>query len=123
MIRNMSGSTSGRQHFVAFAAAVGLGVLGPATTAWAQYDYGYEGGYVKPCTLDGVNPSYHPEIFGNPAIARAYGFAQSRDGAWHTQCGGDQALTARDEDIDQGAPRPHRRTVLAKPSHKVGKSE
>ena len=28
----------------------------------------------------GVDPAYHPEIFGNPAVARSYGFVRSRDG-------------------------------------------
>jgi hypothetical protein len=30
--------------------------------------------------LDGVNPVQHLEIFGNAAVARSYGFVQSRDG-------------------------------------------
>jgi hypothetical protein len=38
---------------------------------------------VLPCSLDGVNPVHHPHIFGNPAVARSYGFVRSRDGAWH----------------------------------------
>jgi hypothetical protein len=113
---------SGQQHFVALALAVSLGVLGSASTAWAQYDYDYEGGHVTPCSLDGVNPSYHPEVFANPAVARAYGFAQSRDGTWHTQgCGRDQTVT--DESAGQRAPLHPRRTVAAKPSRKVAKSE
>jgi hypothetical protein len=43
------------------------------------------GGYVLPGSLDGVNPAHHPEIFGNPAAAAAYGFVQSRDGVWHVR--------------------------------------
>jgi hypothetical protein len=43
------------------------------------------GGYVLPGSLDGVNPAYHPDIFGNPAVAAAYGFVQSRDGVWHVR--------------------------------------
>jgi hypothetical protein len=43
-------------------------------------------GWVVPCSLDGVNPAYHPWIFGNPALARAeYGFVRSRDGTWHVE--------------------------------------
>jgi hypothetical protein len=121
---------SGEKHFIAFAIVVSLGVLGPASTAWAQagggFDFEYEGGYVKPCSLDGVNPAYHPEIFANPAAAREYGFAQSRDGAWHTQnCPGgrDQAVTETDERASPRAPRHHTRTALGKPSRKVAKSE
>jgi hypothetical protein len=40
------------------------------------------GGYVSPCSLNGVNPAYHPEIFANPAVARSYGFVRSHDGTW-----------------------------------------
>jgi hypothetical protein len=44
----------------------------------------YRGGFVKPCSLDGVNPVYHPDIFGNPAFARdVFGFVQARDGRWY----------------------------------------
>ena len=120
---------SGERHFIAVAIAVSLGVLGPASTAWAQvggYDYEYEGGYVKPCSLVGVNPAYHPEIFADPAIAREYGFAQSRDGIWHTQnCSGgrDQAASETDERASPRAPHHHSRTALRKPSRKVAKSE
>ena len=44
-----------------------------------------EGGGIVRCSLDGVNPAHHPEIFGNPAVAASYGFVQSRDGIWHVQ--------------------------------------
>jgi len=120
---------SAEKHFLAFAIAASLGVLGPASTAWAQsggYDYEYQGGYVKPCSLDGVNPVHHPEIFGNPAAAREYGFAQSRDGTWHTQnCPGgrDQAVTQTDDSAGPRAPHHQSRTTLRKPSRKVAKSE
>jgi hypothetical protein len=119
---------SGQKPVIAFAIAASLGVLGPASTAWAQmgYDYEFEGGYVKPCSLDGVNPVYHPEIFGNPAAAREFGFAQSRDGTWHTQnCPGSraQAVTELGESASQRAPHHHSRTALGKPSRKVAKRE
>jgi hypothetical protein len=43
-------------------------------------------GFVMPCSLDGVNPAYHPSIFANPRIAREqYGFIRSRDGSWHVE--------------------------------------
>jgi hypothetical protein len=74
--------------FVALAVTNALGILG-ATPAVAgrddMNDRGERGGYVLPCNLDGVNPVYHPEIFGNPAAAAAYGFARSRDGAWYVR--------------------------------------
>jgi hypothetical protein len=43
-----------------------------------------------PCSLDGVNPVYHPHIFGNPAVARSYGFVQGPDHTWHviSNCSG-----------------------------------
>lgn len=65
---------------VAIAAATALGT----TTASANVfgDRNYRGGFVKPCSLDGVNPVYHPDIFGNPNAARSFGFVRSRDGAW-----------------------------------------
>jgi hypothetical protein len=37
---------------------------------------------VVPCSLAGVNPAYHPEIFGNAATAWEYGFVRGRDGTW-----------------------------------------
>ena len=120
---------SGEKHLVAFAIVVSLGVLGPASTAWAQsggYDYENYGGNVKPCSLDGVNPAYHPEIFGNPAAAREFGFAQSRDGTWHTQyCPGgrDQAVAETSEGASQGVSHHHSRSTLGKSSRKVAKRE
>ena len=47
-------------------------------------DHGRErGGFVVACSLDGVNPARHPEVFANAATARSMGFVQSPDGAWH----------------------------------------
>ncbi len=66
-----------------------LGVLGTASAAAAKDDIdtrGERGGSVVPCSLSGVNPALHPEIFGNPAIAaREYGFIRARDGTWHVE--------------------------------------
>lgn len=67
---------------IALAAALILGALGSAAVA-GQSDE--SGGYVMPGSLDGVNPAYHPGIFGNPAVARSYGFEKSRNGTWHVQ--------------------------------------
>ena len=44
-----------------------------------------KGEVVVRCNLNGINPVRHPEIFGNPAVARSYGFVRSRDGTWHVQ--------------------------------------
>jgi hypothetical protein len=74
-----------KQAFVLLAITTGLGILGTSSAAWSYFDgRNHRGGFVKPCSLDGVNPVYHPDIFGNPAFARAvYGFVQGRDGRWH----------------------------------------
>jgi hypothetical protein len=45
------------------------------------------GGFVVPCSLAGVNPAYHPEVFANAATARSMGFVQSPDGVWHVAPG------------------------------------
>jgi hypothetical protein len=39
-------------------------------------------GSVMPCSLDGVNPVLHPEVFGNPATALQYGFVRAKNGTW-----------------------------------------
>ena len=39
-------------------------------------------GSVRPCSLDGVNPVHHPQIFGDAASAREFGFVQSPDRTW-----------------------------------------
>jgi hypothetical protein len=75
---------SGKMAFVASAVTIVLGFLGVAS-ATAEMDRdrgGREPGSVIPCSLAGVNPVYHPEIFGNAATARSFGFVRSRDGTW-----------------------------------------
>ena len=75
---------SGKNAFVALSVITALGVLGAASAAAGEMrDRGDERGAVLPCSLDGVNPAYHPEIFGNRAVAQSYGFIQSQDGTWH----------------------------------------
>ena len=119
---------SGERHRIALAIVVGLGALASASAAWAQaggYDYENYGGFVKPCSLDGVNPVHHPEIFGNPAVAREFGFVQSGDGAWHVACSGAGGPAAAAEayiGTGQKAPRHHGKTVL-RPSGRVVKGE
>jgi hypothetical protein len=77
---------SGKKAFVVLAAIVTLGVLGTASATWARYDYWRKRGFVIPCSLVGVNPVFHPDIFGNPAVAREiYGFVRSRDGTWQVE--------------------------------------
>jgi hypothetical protein len=78
---------SGRKAFVALAVTTALGILGAApAAAGSDRDRGRDRyGSVRPCSLDGVNPVFRPEIFGNPTAAAAYGFVRSRDGAWQVQ--------------------------------------
>jgi hypothetical protein len=77
---------NGKNAFLAVALTTGLSILG-AASASAGSDNRDEGNWhdrVHRCSLDGVNPVYYPEIFGNPALAKAYyGFIRSRDGSWH----------------------------------------
>jgi hypothetical protein len=74
----------GDKAFVAVAITTALSVLGISSAAGSscREDPSQCGGYVLPCSLDGVNPVHHPHIFGNPAVARSFGFVRSRDGAW-----------------------------------------
>jgi hypothetical protein len=68
---------SGKKAFVAVAITTALAVLGISSAAGSSCR--------DDPSLDGVNPVYHPRIFGNPAVARSYGFVRSRDGAWYVR--------------------------------------
>jgi hypothetical protein len=77
---------NGKKAFVALAITTAVGVLGIASAAANdRSDRGRERGSVVPCSLVGVNPVYHPDIFGNAATAYAFGFVRSRDGAWQVR--------------------------------------
>jgi hypothetical protein len=81
---------SGKRAFVMLAFITSLGVLASMSTAWSNSsvlgdDRRSQGGWVMPCSLNGVNPAYHLDIFGSPAVARSYGFVRSPDGAWHVE--------------------------------------
>jgi len=76
---------SGTKVLIALAVITALSALSVSSAA-AGSDRRLRGGYVVPCSLVGVNPVYHPHIFGNPAVAKAYyGFVQGRDHTWHVQ--------------------------------------
>jgi hypothetical protein len=61
-------------------------MFGAASAALAGSDRDTEdGGFVMPGSLVGVNPAYHPDIFGNPAVAKAYGFVRWPDHTWHVR--------------------------------------
>jgi hypothetical protein len=77
----------GNKAFVVIPITIALGVLGAASAAAGDRndDRGRARGYVVPCSLAGVNPVYHPEIFSNPAAARAYGFVQGPDRVWRVE--------------------------------------
>ena len=66
---------SGRRTSIAISAAIVLGIVGAATAALAN-DSGENdrGGYVVPGSMVGVNPVYHPDLFGK-AGGGAYGYA------------------------------------------------
>jgi hypothetical protein len=78
-----------KKAILALAVTTALGILGAASAVAGRDDMnerGERGGSVRPCSLDGVNPAHHPEIFGDPAVAaREYGFVKSRDGTWHVE--------------------------------------
>lgn len=76
---------TGKMALAALAVTSALAVLSisPAAGSSCREDPSQCGGFVIPCSLDGVNPVHHPKIFGNPAVARSYGFVRSRDGAWY----------------------------------------
>jgi hypothetical protein len=77
---------SRKKAFVVLAVTTALGILATSSAAWSFFDSGRRrGGFVIPCSLDGVNPAYHPWIFGDPAVAYAYGFVRSRDGSWQVE--------------------------------------
>jgi hypothetical protein len=77
----------GKQAFVVLAVTAAFGLVGTSSAAWSFFDSRYyRGGFVKPCSLDGVNPAYHPDIFGNPAFAKAvYGFVLGPDNVWRVE--------------------------------------
>jgi hypothetical protein len=83
----MNGTMTGAlTHTIVLSAlTVGLFAASPAMASFIG-DGRHKGGYVKPCSLDGVNPAYHLDIFANPALARAdYGFVRGRDGTWQVE--------------------------------------
>jgi ABC-type sugar transport system substrate-binding protein len=60
---------------MALAAAL---TLAAASAAMANERDDDRGGYVVPGSMEGVNPVYHPGIFGDAAAAaKAYGFVAS----------------------------------------------
>jgi hypothetical protein len=61
----------------ALSVAIVLGALGSASAALASDHEDQSGGFVMPGSMDGVNPVYHPDIFGNADAAKAYGFVAS----------------------------------------------
>ena len=74
---------SGKKALLALAVTAVLGVASAAGNEIPDRDE--RGGAVTPCSLVGVNPAYHPEIFGNPAAAKSFGFVKSREGTWQVQ--------------------------------------
>ncbi len=78
---------TGTKAYALLAAVAAAAVFGTASTTWAQYGGGTNTrGSVTACSLSGVNPAAHPEVFSNPTIAATYGFVQS-NGSWHVAPG------------------------------------
>ena len=79
----------GGKTFVALVVTTALGFLSCASAVARDDDMGdmgdRGGSVVVRCSLSGVNPAVHPEIFGNPAVAASYGFVRSRDGTWYVR--------------------------------------
>jgi hypothetical protein len=75
----------GNKAFVVVAITAALGAIAVSSATAADQRGGRGQGQVQPCSLDGVNPAYHPEIFGNAAVAASYGFVRSSDGTWHVR--------------------------------------
>jgi hypothetical protein len=77
--------------FVAVAVATSVSMLAivsaVAATDKRNDDRGGRETGVLPCSLNGVNPVYHPEIFGNAAAAASYGFVRSPNGTWQVRPG------------------------------------
>jgi hypothetical protein len=67
--------------------AVAAALLFGTTSAVLAKGRSNPGGGVRPCSLAGVNPVYHPQIFGNAATAREFGFVQGPDHTWHVDQG------------------------------------
>jgi hypothetical protein len=75
---------SGKMAFGALAVTAALSILDAASAAaGSDRDRGRDS-CVVPCSLDGVNPVYHPRIFWQSGLRQAYyGFVQGRDRTWH----------------------------------------
>jgi hypothetical protein len=75
--------------FIVIAVTTALGMLGtfPAAGREDRDRRDVDRDNVLPCSLVGVNPAYHPEIFGNAAAAASYGFVRSANGTWHVRPG------------------------------------
>jgi hypothetical protein len=77
---------TGNKALVVIGITTALGVLNNDSAAAKGRGSGHSGA-VLPCSLDGINPVYHPDIFDNPAAARSYGFVKGQDGVWRVQPG------------------------------------
>lgn len=70
-----------KKSLIALSAALAIGLIGAASVAQASNDdmATDRGGFVMPGSMDGVNPAYHPGLFGPAYRARnggsAYGYA------------------------------------------------
>jgi hypothetical protein len=72
---------TGKRTMIAISAAVALGIVGAASVAKASDKDEDRGGFVMPGSMVGVNPAFHPDVFGRAGFAsrarNAYGYAAS----------------------------------------------
>ena len=77
----------GKKALLALAVITAPAFLGisPAAGSSCREDPSQCSGFVVPCSLDGVNPALHPEVFGNATTAHSFGFFQAPDHSWHVR--------------------------------------
>jgi hypothetical protein len=74
-----------KKSLIALSAALAIGLLGAASVAQASSDNqsSDRSGFVMPGSMEGVNPAYHPDLFGSAHTGNAgsaYGNAGSAYG-------------------------------------------
>ena len=78
-----------KKTLIALSAALVLGALGAVSTAQAADSGEYDGEFVMPGSMDGVNPAYHPDLF--PNYAKGGNGRDAYEAQWFTRegCGAD----------------------------------
>jgi hypothetical protein len=78
---------SAKKALLALAVTTAMVALGAASAAASDHERSdrERGGSVRPCSLAGVNPGHHPEIFANAAAAESFGFVLGPDRVWRVR--------------------------------------